>query len=472
MKKIIDDNICTDTDSYKQLHYLIMPDGTTKAYDYFEARKGARFPETVFFGLQFLLKELEGVQFDQNDIDEAREEMTAHFGYDKFNTEGWTKMLANYGGRLPIEIYAVAEGTPVPVGNVLFSVENTGDEFWLPGHLETILTHVWHPMTVATLSREIKKLIVKYLDKTSDNAGALPFLLHDFGFRGVEDKIAAGRGGAGHLVNFLGTDTLKAMKFIEENYGVPYAGIGYSVFATEHSLMTSRGTLGEPELIQAALDKIPNNIISMVADSYDYYRFVRDHVGKQFKQQIIDRNAKNPGAVFVIRPDSCTPTHKTPEELVLWTFQQLEADFGVTVNSKGYKLLHPAVGVIWGDGIDIVGMEKIFALLFHNGYDTSKLPCGSGGGLLQKINRDTQRCAFKCSAQLQNGTWVDIQKNPLDASKKSKAGKLALIKENGEFKTIRLEDLGERENLLKLVYRNGEVINPITFDQVRKNAEL
>jgi nicotinamide phosphoribosyltransferase len=36
----------------------------------------------------------------------------------------------------------------------------------------------------------------------------LAFKLHDFGFRGVSSVESAATGGAGHLVNFMGTDTM------------------------------------------------------------------------------------------------------------------------------------------------------------------------------------------------------------------------------------------------------------------------
>ena len=56
-------------------------------------------------------------------------------------------------GKLPIEIKAVEEGTPVEVGNVLMTVENTDKQcYWLPNYLESLLLQVWYPSTVATLS--------------------------------------------------------------------------------------------------------------------------------------------------------------------------------------------------------------------------------------------------------------------------------------------------------------------------------
>ena len=63
-------------------------------------------------------------------------------------------------------------------------------------------------MTVCTHSREQKKVIKHFLEKSSDDT-FVGFKLHDFGFRGVSSVESAGTGGAGHLVNFLGTDTVE-----------------------------------------------------------------------------------------------------------------------------------------------------------------------------------------------------------------------------------------------------------------------
>jgi len=470
-----------DVDSYKVGHNLVYRPGTEVIYSYFEARKGAEYNEAVFFGLQPLLKRLEGVVVTQDLIDTTALKIKAHFfGNDTFfNREGWEYIANELGGKLPIRIKAVPEGTVVPIDNVMMTVENTDEKCaWLTNYLETYLSRVWYPITVATKSYQTKKILKRYLDETADADFLLPFMLHDFGSRGVNTFEGAGLGGAAHLVNFLGTDTMVALDYANEYYDAPFEGLGHSVFATEHSVMTAGGPEGEMEIVQDCLDKNPLGIVSLVADSYDYYEFVRQ-MGSTFKQQIIDRNA-NAGDIptkLVIRPDSITPTHETPEELVVWTYQQLEADYGVTLNTKGYKELHPAVGVIWGDGIDTKGIERILEALKQAGYSTGTQIFGQGGGLLQKVNRDTLRHAFKCSAQKRNGEWIDIQKNPLDQTKKSKAGRLGLyIGNDGKATTYRLDDLKNAAhgpvNHLVTVYENGEILVNHTFDEVRERAKI
>merc|ERR1719301_69331 len=102
-------------------------------------------------------------------------------------------------------------------------------------------------MTVCTQSRYQKETIMNYLKSTGTpdviKDGLHTFKLHDFGFRGVSSVESAAVGGAAHLVNFLGTDTMAALVLADEYYGEKSAG--FSVPASEHSTMTSWGREGE-----------------------------------------------------------------------------------------------------------------------------------------------------------------------------------------------------------------------------------
>ncbi len=113
---MIENNICLLTDSYKVTHHYFYPKGTEKIYSYLESRVGAEFNKTIFYGLQYLIKKyLEGRIVTQEKIDEADNLIANHIGPDIFNREGWQYILDEHDGYLPIEIKAVAEGTPVDV---------------------------------------------------------------------------------------------------------------------------------------------------------------------------------------------------------------------------------------------------------------------------------------------------------------------------------------------------------------------
>jgi len=424
-----------------------------------EARKGATFNNTVFFGLQYLLKEyFTGSVLTAGKIQQAQAVIDTHLGPGAFNREGWENMLDKHQGMLPVRIKAVPEGTPISIDNIMMSVQNTDTESpWLTGYIETVLTHLWYASTVATLSRECKKMMKNYLNNTSENMERLDFMLHDFGFRGVSSVESAGSGGAGHLVNFQGTDTIQALEFAMEYYNAPVCA--YSVPATEHSIMTALGEAGEMEMMGSLLDKYPEGILSVVIDSYDYIKFI-ENTHKAYGNKIMTGKCK-----VVFRPDSGEPVRTS-----LKVVELLAEKFGSYKNSKGYKALHPNIGVLWGDGIDKEGINHILDTLKSYGWSSDCIVFGMGGGLLQKVNRDTQRFAFKSSAQRRKGIWHDIWKDPVDKSKVSKRGKLKLIKEGKTFRTVSQQTSGE--DLLEVVFENGELKRDMSFDEVRENAKL
>lgn len=461
-------NIILATDSYKLNHWNQYPNDTEGVYSYFESRPGAEWPYTVFFGLQYILKEfLVGSVVSWNDISEAAEIAHAHFGDNGyFNYQGWSRIIENHGGRLPLRIKAVAEGTKVPVDNVMMTVENTDPAcFWLTNAVESLLTHVWYPSTVATLSHETQEVFKVFLDQTADSNEGSVFMHHDFGYRGASSHETAGIGGCAHIVSSKGTDTLPALLFAKRYYDADYATLAFSVAATEHSIMTSMGERGEFFIVQNLLKEYPRGILSVVADSYDIYRFVETIASDQFREQIKHRDG-----TFVVRPDSVTKEHPRPHELVVWIVQKLWDRFGGTVNSKNFRVLDPHVRVLWGDGIDLKGCEDILMALAGHGFSAENMVFGMGGGLLQKVNRDTQRFAFKASAIKRAGEWHPIHKKTLNKS--SKAGRLMLVKKiGGEFTTVQ-EDGGmsPRADLLETVFENGELVKEYTFDEVRANA--
>ncbi|GAI78100.1 unnamed protein product, partial [marine sediment metagenome] len=209
----VTDNIILLTDSYKVSHYKQYPKNTTNVYSYFESR-GGEYNEVVFFGLQYIVKKYLTTPVTQQHVDEAATFLKDHFGTEElFNRKGWEYIVNNLDGKLPVRIKAVPEGTVVPTGNVLMTFESTDENCsWLTNYLETIGVQAWYGCTVATTSRDMKKTILEGLHK-SGTPEQIDYKLHDFGFRGVSSVESAGIGGAAHLVNFKGTDTLAGLVF-------------------------------------------------------------------------------------------------------------------------------------------------------------------------------------------------------------------------------------------------------------------
>jgi nicotinamide phosphoribosyltransferase len=460
-------NLITDTDSYKLGHWAQLPANTEKVYSYLESRPGAAHPYTVFFGLQYLLKKYFEPTITQEMLDEALLVLKNHFtDPDLFNREGWQYIIDQLGGKLPLRIKAVPEGTVIPTGNVLMTVENTDPHcYWLTNYVEGLLLHVWYPTTVATRSRATKEMLEEYLEDTADgNLDGINFMLHDFGYRGVSSHESAGIGGAAHLVNFQGTDTIPALLFAKNYYNANLETLGFSVPATEHSVMTAQGEEGEHSVIQRLLDTYPESVLSVVNDSYDYQRHV-DWLCTDFHNQIMDREG-----VFVTRPDS-VPSGMTPGRVVLDILDRLWHSFGGHPNVQGFKVLDPHVRVLWGDGIEAEGIEAILKEMAFNSYSAENIVFGMGGGLLQKVNRDTENFSIKSSAQQRDGQWHQISKNA--PGKVSKAGRLMLVRgANGTPTTVPLDSAPAQDNLLETVFENGRIVKEYTFDEVRANAKL
>jgi nicotinamide phosphoribosyltransferase len=457
-------NRIIDTDSYKASHYLQYPPNTTRAFFYLESRGSDRdWNETVFFGLQYLLKNYFLAPFTQTMVEEAREVITAH-GL-PFNYAGWTRLVEKHGGKLPLRIRAVAEGSIVPLHNVLMTVETTDDEFaWLGSWFESQLMRIWYAITVATQSWQIKRDVYKFLRETADDADAeIAFKVHDFGSRGVSSQETAAIGGAAHLVNFLGSDTMAALLLHRKFYHAEMAG--FSIPAAEHSTITSWGRENEIEAYRNILKCFakPNALVAVVSDSWDIYNAVEKIWGEQLKQEVIDS-----GATIVIRPDSGEPV-----EVVSKVAQILSEKFGFEINSKGYKVLKN-VRIIQGDGVNQTSIRAILQRLKDEGFSASNIAFGIGGSLLQKIDRDTLKFAYKCSAIIVDGKLREVYKQPItDSGKNSKRGRLDLILSGGKYESIKLEraeQISDEGSVLRVVYENGEMLIDENLDEIRKRA--
>ena len=462
---MIENNICLLTDSYKVTHHYFYPKGTEKIYSYIESRVGAEFNKTIFYGLQYILKKyLEGQIVTQEKIDEADNLIANHIGPDIFNRDGWQYILDEHDGHLPIEIKAVAEGTPVDVGNALMTVENTDDKsYWLPNYLEPLLLQVWYPSTVATLSAEVRKLCNFYLEVTGSVKDNLDFMLHDFGYRGATSTESSMLSGSAHLLSFSGTDTIAALT-IPENYYNDSNLYGFSVQATEHSVMTSLGPEGEISQILNVIDNAKDGVLSLVIDSYNYRNFLEESgkSGTELNEAILNFLDGEDNKV-VFRPDSGEPVSTTIDCLNL-----LSEGFGSHLTDKGYKVFDLNIGLLWGDGLNYQKIRDILFAMKSAGWAAQNIIFGMGGGLHTAVNRDTQRNAFKCSAQLRDGVWHDIFKNPLDSSKKSKTGRFKLIRENNSFRTVPIDSEGE--DYLQTVFKDGELLIDDTFADIKQRA--
>jgi nicotinamide phosphoribosyltransferase len=432
-----DYNLILDADSYKPSHFNLYPSGTTAQYAYGEAR--CHWETIVPFGFQMSIKKHLLTPITMEDIDEAEELLTAHG--EPFNRAGWERVLNVHGGLLPITINAVPEGTPTQSRTPLYTIESNDSElYWLPSYIESMWQRsVWYPTTIATNDLINYKSLKKEYDKTSNNPANLSYSLHDFGARGVTSRETAEIGGLAHLLYFRGTDNLVSLRVARKYYGEQMAG--HSIRATEHSIQCAYGKKNQLDYIGNVLNSCnAGEAISIVLDGYDIYRDT-ELLCSHYKNLIVEKNLH-----VVIRPDSGNAYDIIPKLIHV-----IDYHFGNTLNSKGYKVLNN-VSLIQGDGIDADAIRGLSAMVSNLGYAAETLVYGSGGGLLQKVNRDTYSFAQKTSAMEINGEWIDTVKDPVtDTGKKSKGG--------------RFDDAN-----LVTYYKNGKLLIDETLDIIRERA--
>lgn len=458
-------NFILNTDSYKTSHWVQYPPNTEYVSSYIEARGtiSNAFEHVLFFGLQAFLKEYLCKPISQADIDEAKTLLTAH-GV-PFNEAGWQHLLEKHNGYLPLRIQAVPEGRVLPTGQVLCQVVNTDPEFfWLTSYVETtLLRAIWYPTIVASLSYYCKQIIKQGLEKSADNLDSLPFKLHDFGARGVSSLESAALGGLAHLVNFSGTDTLSAIVGASRWYGMREDMPAFSIPAAEHSTMTAWGREHEADAYANMLTQFgeKGKVMAVVSDSYDLWNAIDNIWGGKLKEQV-----EKMGGTLVIRPDSGDPIKVVREAL-----QRLAVKFGTTTNRKGYKVLPDCVRLIQGDGINPTSIANIIEAVTEAGFSTENITFGMGGGLLQQVNRDTLDFAMKTSAAEVGGEWRDVYKDPITSvAKRSKKGRLALVKNGNGFTTIREDELEQQQNLLQDVFLDGKILVEQNLTQIRERS--
>lgn len=468
-------NLLLTCDVYKMAHCRLDTPGLSKIYSYLCARSTKKSNQALFFGLQYYIKEYLQHGVSHEDVTEFFELYESILGSKvPADMEKKFRDLADLG-YLPVEIKAVPEGTIIDNKNVLMTLTNTHPDFaFLVGFLETNLLKIWSPISVATYSLSFKRLVKEFTKETSDSEGLLPFLVHDFGARGVSSEESAAINGAAHLINFCGTDTVQAVKLLKDYYRGEGL-IGASVCASEHSKHQAYGPTQEGELayVEMMLNSTPTGLVSVVSDAYDYWRMLTVTL-PSVKDKILARDGK-----YVVRPDSGDPMKilcGDPDAEVgspanKGTFRLLEETFGATVNSKGYKELNPKIGVIYGDGMYFDRYKAILTKMKEMGFANTNLVIGIGGLLLQQHNRDDLGFAFKATYAEINGVGTELYKDPItDPGKKSHKGLMKLVKQNGKYITLdqQSDDIGGE---LITVFKDGKVVKEYTLQEIRKLSE-
>lgn len=452
-------------DSYKAHHSGMYSEGIVNMWAYGEPRVLGY--TIVPFGLTAICSELAKERITKEHVDEAQDFIERHIPGTPWDRKPWDKIVSKHGGRWPVLIQGLPEGLPVPSSLPIYTITLAEDDpelAWLPAYIETrVQRAIWYPTTIATLDHGTYTGLHARYEKTGANKALIPFALHDFGGRGVTCSEQAEIGGAAHLVHFDGSDTMEGIYFANRVYKHNMAG--YSVPATEHSIQCSYGPENQVKYLSDIIAKFgkPGGIVSLVIDGYDTYQAVKI-LCEELKDQIIASGAK-----VVFRPDSGDMVEQTLDILKA----QCEA-FGFTETDKGYKT-PKHVGILWGDGVDRGNMLKLLDTIAGEGYAADCVVFGSGGALLQKVNRDTLKFAQKTSAvKLPNGAWMNTQK--MTPGKVSKGGRISTKSYTNDWgPTLAAYDIDVEPKAFSAMFTYFAIgMQPMgfTMDDIRKNARV
>lgn len=227
-------------DSYKATHPKQYP-ACTEMVAYGEFRRGydkdKEDTRMVHYGIRYIIETYLHRQWTARDLELAASFYSTHCAGGTalpWPKELFQRIVSDHNGYFPITIEALPEGTCTNVHVPPYQITARGDFAPLCLFFETLLTQIWYPSTVATLSRRARDVIEAAFDRGADGGAQHPLVasrLHDFGMRGCCTGEQAVLGGCAHLLSFEGTDTMPAAFHAQYNLnnGEP---VGFSIPAT------------------------------------------------------------------------------------------------------------------------------------------------------------------------------------------------------------------------------------------------
>jgi len=177
---------------------------------------------------------------------------------------------------------------------------------------------------------------------------------------------------------------------------------------------------------------------------------------------------------LVFRPDRVDP--KVEPSLV---GEDIAATFGYTMNTRGYRILHPQTGVIQGDGLRIDTIEGVIKGWVNAGFSMDSLVLGMGAGITHNGARDDFSFSMKATAACVNGKWRQLYKEPItDLGKKSLKGLVRCVEVDGKLTVKEFDGNTNFSQFIQpglgwvLWYKNGERLFNQSFDEVREFARI
>jgi nicotinamide phosphoribosyltransferase len=211
----------------------------------------------------------------------------------------------------------------------------------------------------------------------------------------------------------------------------------------------------------------------MVSDTYDYWNMV-ENIIPACKKEIMEHNGK-----LLIRPDSGDMV-----DISIRTIEKLWETFGGTVNSKGYKVLDPHIGLIYGDGCTLNRVAEIYDILQQRGFAANNVVFGVGAFCFHMlpgfekstiITRDTFGMAMKATYGEFGDKKLFIYKDPKTDEgnlKKSHKGCCCVLRPDGTVAHLCRDQYKEwvpdEYTMLKTVFKDGKITRFDSFTDIRR----
>jgi hypothetical protein len=125
----------------------------------------------VVFGVRYVVEQYLNTQWTHDDIDNAALFYASHnagFTPYPFPADLMHRFVDEFSGYFPVRVDALLDGSVVHARTPVYQITATGDYARLCTFLETLLTHVWYPCTVATLGRRLRTVVERALEESAD----------------------------------------------------------------------------------------------------------------------------------------------------------------------------------------------------------------------------------------------------------------------------------------------------------------
>merc|ERR1719453_879898 len=368
------------------------------------------------------------------------------------------------------------------------------------------------------------------------------FDLLDFGYRGVSSHETASLGSASYYTaGFEGSDTVAGSRMLlryyngapgDDSYKTNIFECGHgatSVPAAEHSTITSWADVSatpDHVVYEAAeynafrnmiKQYMPSFAVSLVSDGFNIWHavsrlwpstLVPPDGGLSMREMIKQR--LEAFQLTLIRPDSGEGVETLPHLMTILNLalpEHFDADlkplapvfpnnaeaeakytalvakirtrFGMADGSNPFRRFKgQQMRVLQGDGVALDTVGDMLASLLSNGFCANTVHFGSGGGLLQKLNRDSLAFAFKCCAMYVGDKMYPVGKDPIAGGKKSYGGNPAVVRVDGvlinrpvPMTTEEFRAGVEGDQLVK-VFESGNILVEMNFSDIQKRAKI